>query len=147
LTVPLILNSNVVEIGNSTAGSITEILSPIQTYFSTVGTLTSGSPGITAAQFLGRIIEYTGSTSITSPIDTAANFITALSAAGASPFIGETMNCKLVNAGTGAITLAASSDSSITLVGPTSVASGAAAELVLRLSNVTTGTAAGVMFT
>jgi hypothetical protein len=147
LTVPIILDSNVVEIGNTTASSITEILSPIQTYTSSLTTLTTGSPSISAAAYLGRLIDFLGSSPINAQIDTATNFIAALSAAGGTPYIGETINCKIVNAGTAAITLTAASDSSITLVGSVTIAASTAAELVLRITNVTTGTLAGILYT
>jgi len=145
--VPIILNSNVVELGNTTANSIVEELAPFYTYTSSVGTLTSGSPAITTADYLGRIIVYTGGLAINSPIDTATNFIAALSAAGGTPYVGQTMNCKLVNAGTGGITLQQATDASITLVGTAVVGAGANAELVLRITNVTTGTLAGILYT
>ena len=147
VSVPIILNSNVIELGNTTANSIVEELSPIYTYNSTPTALTSGSPAISAAAYLGRILDYTGSTAINSPIDTAANFITALSAAGGTPYVGQTMGCKLVNAGTGGITLQQSTDASITLLGTATVGAGANAELVLRLTSVTTGSASGVLYT
>jgi hypothetical protein len=147
VTVPIILNSNVVVLGNTTAGSIVEELSPIYTYTSSVATLTSGVPAISAADYLGRIIVYAGSTSINSPIDTATNFIAALSAAGGTPYVGQTMNCKLVNAGTGGITLQQATDASITLVGTATVGAGTNAELVLRITSVTVGSLAGVLYT
>jgi hypothetical protein len=144
-TVPVSITSNSIRLGNTTTGSNVDIISPIFTFNTTPGTLTSGSPNISAAQFLGRILVYAGTVAITSQIDTAANFLTAL--ATAAPYVGMTVEALLVNNGTGAITLQQASDASITIVGSVTVAAGATVSLRVRFTNVTTGTAAGVLYT
>lgn len=109
----------------------------------------TGAQNYLAADLVGQIIVHDGTGGATATLPTAALLVAGMRTGGNVPAVGQTLECEVINGGSGTITIAAGSGGGFDanqLAPSRVIVANTSKALFLRLTNVTGGSEAYVIY-